>query len=791
MSVPRRTSRPDPSGSAPVDGRPAEVAARADPLVVAGELRRSEELFRSLIQHSSDMILVVDPSGRLVYGSPSSMTVLGHDPVDLIGTSALELVHPDDAQAASEALTAAVGTPGVTPPVTFRARHASGAWRWMEAVANNLVDDPALRGLVINARDVTARVEAEAALRDAQDRLAEKNRALRALFDASPVALLALDTDARVTMWTRTAEKIFGWTEAEVLGRSLPFVDRDVEGHRAIVARTLGGATFSGEVTRRHKDGSTVEIDLSVAPVRDPDGRVTGVIAADVDVTGRKRTERELRMSMALLDTLQNSAPIGFGFLDRSLKVVRANETLIAISGKPLSEHLGRPIAEVAPDAWPQIGPALQRVLDTGESVLDMDVAGPSAADGGRVHEWLASFYPVRLDEEMIGIGIVAVDVTERNRASEARAHLAAIVESSDDAIVSASLEGTILSWNSGATALYGYEPGEIVGRAVAGLLPPDLAGAAEEILGAVATGKGVRHMEMPALRKDGSVVPVSLSASAVSHGDGIIAASIIAQDITDRRRLELERTVALESALRASRVKSQFIANTSHELRSPMTVILGMTDLLLDGDLEDGQRQLAEAIGRASRRLMGIIQTVLDFSTAAEGGLELERRDVEVRPLIEGVRRRMAGAAEAKGIELTFECDADVAHVASWDPTRVRQILMTLVSNALKFTETGTVRVRVCRPESAETEEVRFTVTDTGIGIGAAEQWRVFQPFWQADPSDSRAYEGAGMGLALAAELVDAMEGTIGVHSSPGRGSTFWFQIPTGLRPRPRLRST
>jgi two-component system, sensor histidine kinase len=243
--------------------------------------------------------------------------------------------------------------------------------------------------------------------------------------------------------------------------------------------------------------------------------------------------------------------------------------------------------------------------------------------------------------------------------------------------------------------------------------------------------------------------------------------------------RMEARADAARQEAERANRAKSDFLAGMSHEMRTPMTSVIGMTDLLLESNLTNQQRRHATLLRDAGRTLLSIIDDLLDVSKIEAGKLELTRVSLSPSAIAEGALSVVRPSAAAKGLELHYELASDVPASIEGDPTRLHQILLNLLSNAIKFTDRGSVVLRTTRVRGAETEQLRFEVADTGIGVDLAEQHRLFQRFSQLGRNTARQSGGTGLGLAISRHLVEAMGGTIGVNSRIGAGSTFWFTLP------------
>jgi PAS domain S-box-containing protein len=368
--------------------------------------------------------------------------------------------------------------------------------------------------------------------------------------------------------------------------------------------------------------------------------------------------------------------------------------------------------------------------------------------------------------------------------AQRERMMLRTLVDNLPDFIYAKDAECRFLLANASVARHMGTTPDQLLGKSDFDFFPSDLAEAyCEDERKVMRSGQALINREEAGLDASGNALTLLTTKVPLRDEQGRVVGILgIGRDITARVKVEAEVRAAREAAEAANRAKSDFLANMSHEIRTPMNGMLGMADLLLDTHLDREQREFTQTIRESGKALLTVINDILDFSKIEAGKLQLESIEMDVRRPVEEVARLLTIQAHAKGLELRVSFDSALPVSVLGDPHRLRQILLNLGGNAIKFTSVGEVGIAICVLEVSEQGVlVRFEVSDSGIGIPRDRLEALFQPFSQVDASTTRRFGGTGLGLSIVRRLVELMNGTCGVESVVGVGSRFWFTVRFG----------
>jgi two-component system sensor histidine kinase/response regulator len=535
-------------------------------------------------------------------------------------------------------------------------------------------------------------------------------------------------------------------------------------------------------------DTAPLVIGLTAAIAGSRQDRVAR-LAADLERTVEERTleiqrealhalrrEAEAHQERQYFEALVENSPVAIITLDLNHHIVSCNPAFTRLFGYTPSEVRGKDLDPlVASDEMRAEAGGYTRQVSHGDVVHS--VTQRRRKDGSLVDVELFGV-PVIVDGRQIGILGMYHDLTDRKRAQaeleRQKQYWETLVQNSPIAIIILDLDERVVSCNPAFENLFGHSQDEVLGRNLDQLLVATNGQRSEaEAYTRKSLDGALIHILAQRQRKDGSQVDVEVFGLPVMVDGQRVGAVGMYHDISELVRARRE-------AEAADQAKSEFLANMSHEIRTPMNGVMGMIELTLDTPLTDEQRDFLGAAHESAESLLSLLNDILDFSKIEAGHLEVENIPFNLRTTVEGVADTLARRAEARGLEMACYIQEDCPTFVRGDPGRLRQVLVNLVGNAIKFTDQGEVVIRAeIEAETPTGVLARFAVVDTGIGIPLDRQAAVFERFMQVDGSTTRRHGGAGLGLAISRELVGVLGGTIGLQSEPGQGSTFWFTLP------------
>ncbi len=492
----------------------------------------------------------------------------------------------------------------------------------------------------------------------------------------------------------------------------------------------------------------------------------------------RNQAELALRNSENRLATMFENVVDGIISIDKNGRIESINNAVLQTFGYSKEELIGTNVDILIPHHYKQAhADSLKRYVTTGAAHVVGKAAVELTAlhkDGHEVPVEL-TLREMRLDGELHFIGILR-DLSQRKKHEEELArsqqHTANLLEHTRDVFLSITTGLEIQYANSSAEELFGLKREALLGRTLDDTLPQ------------LAHHFGnFRELNCKNENGDDNLYPMFgrwFESHIFTTTDGI---GIYLHDITERKAAAEAMKEARDAALAASRAKSEFLANMSHEIRTPMNGVLGMLELLIDTELDEEQREYAKLAQQSGEMLLALLNNVLDLSKVEAGELALEVFDIGLIPFLQDTLSPMQNSASTKGLGFSMQISDEVPAIVQADPTRLSQVLLNLISNAIKFTEQGAIRIEV-ENDDRQIGAIRFSVIDTGIGIPEEAQQHIFEIFTQADGSATRRYGGTGLGLAICRHLVNAMGGEINVTTQPGEGSCFSFTLPQEKNP-------
>jgi PAS domain S-box-containing protein len=737
-----------------VDGTPAGYYAIYHDI---SELQRQRRYYESLLESSPSAIVTVALDHTVTSWNPGAERLFGYTREEAIGMNIDHLVaNRDDLFEEAEAISRRIAA---THAVTRRTRK-DGSLVDVDLVGSPIVVGGEIVGLYVIYNDISE--------------LQRQKRYYESLLELSLTAIATVDRDSNVTTWNPAAERLFGYSAAEAIGRNIDdLVATDARLRDEAIAVSDQNREAGEEiqlVTRRtRKDGSLVDVQVLAAPIV-IGGEHVGQYALYHDIS-------ELQRQRRYYEALFELSPAAIATVDPDVNVTSWNAAAERLFGYSRDEAVGKNLNDLVAHTSElrSEGVELDRETQQGEvrrttrrmrkdgSFVDVDLRAAPMIVGG----------------EPIGMFCLYNDITELQRQ---RRYFESLFDLNPIAVVAFDADEKVTAWNPAAERLFGYTAAEAIGRDIDDLVAGD-----ERIR------PGARELNQRALRddqvdvvtqrtrKDGTLVDVHLLGCGIVVGGEQVGRYALYHDIGELQRARRE-------AEAATAAKSAFLATMSHEIRTPMNAVIGMTELLLGTALDAEQRSFAEVIRTSGEALLSVINDILDFSKIEAGRLDLEQQALDLRECVESALELVSPLAAEKGLDLAYLLDPQVPEAIVGDVARLRQILLNLLNNAIKFTETGEVVLRVEATPSFGDDRyvIHFALSDTGIGISEERMHTLFESFTQADTSTTRRFGGTGLGLAISRRLAEAMGGRIWAESRTGEGSTFHFTIDAAAAPRP-----
>jgi PAS domain S-box-containing protein len=654
---------------------------------------------------------------------------------------------------------------------------------------------------------------------------AESGQVLGSILRTLEDAVTGVTPDGIVVSWNEAAERIYGYSAQEIMGRSIlitapPERTHELQGKLAALRR--GERVKPYETARIRKDGSHIHISITLSPIYGPEGRLTSILALARDITQKIRAEKALQQSEEKFRQLAENIDEVFWMIDReAAQLLYVSPAYQAIWGRTCESLYSNPASwfdAVHSDDRTRAEEVWQRQLK-GEAVEnEYRIVRP---DG--VVRWIRGrAFPIFDDSgRLIRVAGFAEDATNWKLAEEAQriseSRFRRLVDSNIIGVFTGDASKQICEANDAFLQIAGYPREDLDGGVIRWdrLTAPGFEHVNQCIVQQLAANGVTAPLDTEIIGKDGRRVPALVGLASLDGAKGQAIGFVL--DLTERKQAELtlaqylseiedsqariaeqsrqltqqaeDLALARDQAEAANRAKSQFLASMSHEIRTPINGVIGMTKLLLDTKLSPEQQRYAEVACTSGETLLALINDILDFSKIEARKLVLESVDFNLRALLEGTVEILAAPASQKGLELTCLVAPETPSLVRGDSCRLRQVLLNLAGNALKFTQQGEVAIRVQLEHADDrTITLRFAVADTGIGVPRGRAEAIFSPFVQADGSTTQKYGGTGLGLAISRQLVELMGGQIGLESEENQGSTFWF---TAVLQKPKQQTT
>ena len=740
-------------------------------LAIESALEESEERYKELVENINDIIYTLDDQGNITYISPVVEQISSYRVSDLMGVNFLNLIHPEDVPGILESYEKTMQ--GHIDPFEFRIKDGDGSWRYVRTSSRLIKKDGETTGLHAILTDISEK-------RGVDEKLKFQSMLLNQIQDR----ITATDLEGRITYINDSELRLFKKTREEIIGSYIFSFGEDPEfgaTQQEILDTTLSNGSWNGTVVNYDADGEKKILESRTWLTRDSRGNPTGMVGVSTDVTTQFKTNEVLTSTLeqnrAILHTLQDIIYI-FDRHGRCIDILSAHEDLYSHNSELM---LGKTLNEILPSE--QAGfflGTISQAIETGETqVVEYEMSGKS---GIRYYEGRVATFNYGSDKEVL-VAWFAADCTEKWLTKKAlvlsEEKYRSLIETINIAIF-VTRNGKILYINSYSSIITGYSEEELINRPFTDFIHPNDRDILLERHHMRMKGEKVSNrFPFRIINSNGESRWMEISAI-TTEWDNLPSVLNFMIDITERILAEEQMKMAKERAEEADSLKSAFLANISHELRTPINAINGSIDLLLEDDSGEYQLEYLNIIKHSNSLLLSLIEDTLDLSKIESGQIEIDRIPFNIRDILlqSDLNVRLMITQNNKDIEYSSSVDDKISEYISGDPVRLQQVISNLTGNAVKFTDSGKI---VLRTELTDNKMLSFTVIDTGPGIPPDKKLRIFERFHQVDQSLSRKHSGAGLGLTISKSIIELMNGTISFESRTGNdhGTEFTFTIP------------
>lgn len=730
--------------------------------------------FKALIEKAPDGIALIDKEGRFKYASPSALKIFGYDVAESIRFHPDEMTHPDDLNMVLNELGKLIDNPTYVPTIEYRFKSKSGQWIWIESSFTNLLSDPNVEAIIINFREITDRKLYE-------EKLTEEKVRAQQYINIAGVVLLSLDRGGKVVLINKSGCELLEYPENEIVGQN--WYDKFLPAEEKNTVKGVSKKVYSGDTeTVKYfenailtKSGKRRLVAWHNSFLHDANGNIIGTLSSGEDITERKALELE---RLKLSEAVSQSANTIVITDDKGI-IEYVNPKFTELTGYTQEEAIGNNPRILNSGMQPKV--YYSYMWQTIKSGKSWKGEFHNKRKNGTLFWEQVTISPLKNEQgKIINFLAIKEDITKRKESQELlkqEKHFSNSLINSLPGIfyLFTFPELKLVRWNNNFEKELGYNSDELNRLDVNDLFLPDQKNKVYEAIN-FAIEENQVSIEASLIGKDGRTIPYILSGVGVNlFGKQYLVG--VGIDNTEQLEATAELNKAKEKAEESDRLKSAFLANMSHEVRTPMNGILGFAGLLKDQELNgEQQKHYIQIIEKSGIRMLNIINDIIDISKIEAGQMTVSYRETNVNEQITFIYEFFKPEITQKQVGFVLNKGLQNAEVnINTDKEKLYAVLTNLVKNAIKFTDTGLIELGYIKKGNF----LEFYVKDTGKGIDAEHKKLIFERFRQGNESNTRNYEGAGLGLSISKAYVEMLGGTMWVESEVHKGSTFYFTLP------------